>query len=66
MELNSDEALDYLRRGTVAAMQAIARKPDISHPGYMLVKSGGLPLGFVKYLGNRLNNLYPTNWRLRE
>lgn len=66
VELNSDEALDYLRRGTVAAMQAISRKPDISHPGYMLVKSGGLPLGFVKYLGNRLNNLYPTNWRLRE
>ena len=33
--------------------------------GYVLVCYQGFPLGFVKHLGNRANNLYPQEWRIR-
>ena len=33
--------------------------------GYMTVCYGGLPLGFVKNLGNRCNSLYPRSRRIR-
>lgn len=50
-------ALDYLRR------QAIAL-PDGTPRGIVLLHYGGYPLGFVKNLGNRANNLYPAPWRI--
>lgn len=65
VELTLDEALDYLRRGTDGLMSAIARCGAVKH-GYVLAEYCGLPLGFAKYLGNRANNLYPSNWRLRN
>jgi NOL1/NOP2/fmu family ribosome biogenesis protein len=33
--------------------------------GFELVRYGGLPLGFIKNLGDRCNNLYPQEWRIR-
>ncbi|WP_356803431.1 hypothetical protein [Paramuribaculum intestinale] len=33
--------------------------------GFVLLKFDGLPLGWVKNLGNRANNLYPQEWRIR-
>ena len=40
---------------------------DASAPrGYVLVKYAGVPLGFVKNIGNRANNLYPQEWRIRS
>ncbi len=33
--------------------------------GFELVRYRGLPLGFVKNLGNRCNNLFPQEWRIR-
>mgnify|MGYP000912680155 CR=1 FL=1 len=33
--------------------------------GLLGVRYQGLPLGFVKNLGNRANNLYPQEWRIR-
>lgn len=56
-ELTYDEALTYLRREAVSV--AAPR-------GYVLVTFRGLPLGFVKNLGPRANNLYPTEWRIRS
>lgn len=50
-------ALDYLRR------QAITL-PDGTPRGIVLLTCGGYPLGFVKNLGNRANNLYPAAWRI--
>lgn len=50
-------ALDYLRR------QAISL-PDGTPRGIVLLHYGGYPLGFVKNLGNRANNLYPAPWRI--
>lgn len=65
-EMTDDEALDYLRRGTDGAMRAIGRHDSQLPKGYVLMTcGGGTPLGFVKYMGNRINSLYPVNWRLR-
>jgi 16S rRNA C967 or C1407 C5-methylase (RsmB/RsmF family)/NOL1/NOP2/fmu family ribosome biogenesis protein len=49
-------ALTYLRRD---APQGIEAKK-----GFVLLTHGGYPLGFVKHLGNRSNNLYPQEWRI--
>ena len=31
-----------------------------------LVTCDGLPLGWCNHLGNRINNLYPQEWRIRS
>lgn len=57
VELTYDQALTYLRREVLT----------IDAPrGIVLVTFAGLPLGFVKNLGNRANNLYPQEWRIRS
>ena len=56
-ELAYDQALAYLRREAI---------PVDAPPGHVLVTFRGLPLGFVKNLGPRANNLYPAEWRIRS
>lgn len=54
-EVDYPTAIAYLRREAVS----------IEGPkGYVLLTYGGHPLGFVKNLGNRANNLYPQAWRI--
>lgn len=53
------EALKYLRREAITL-------PSDAPRGFVLVTYRGLPLGFVKNLGNRANNLYPNEWRIRS
>ncbi len=57
VELSRGQALQYLR------LQPLAL-PDAPE-GFLKVCSEGLPLGFVKNLGRRANNLFPRAWRLR-
>ena len=38
---------------------------DNTTRGIVLVTYNGVPLGFVKNLGNRANNMYPQEWRIR-
>ncbi len=52
-----EEAIRYLRR------EAIALPSDLKR-GFVIITYQGLPLGFVKHLGNRANNLYPQEWRI--
>ena len=59
VEVSFDVALDYLRR------VAIVLPPD-SPTGYVLLTYRGLPIGFVKNLGSRCNNIYPQEWRIRN
>jgi 16S rRNA C967 or C1407 C5-methylase (RsmB/RsmF family)/NOL1/NOP2/fmu family ribosome biogenesis protein len=33
--------------------------------GWLLVQYQGVPLGFIKNLGNRANNYFPKEWRIR-
>ena len=58
-ELTYLDALRYLRR------EAIALPADTPR-GFVLVTYRDMPLGFVKNLGNRANNLYPHEWRIRS
>lgn len=51
------DALQFLRKEMLAL-------PD-APLGYSLLTYGGLGLGWINGLGNRVNNLYPTNWRIR-
>lgn len=57
-EVDLDSALQYLRR------ESITLDPDTPR-GYVLVCYKGHPLGFAKNIGNRANNLYPQEWRIR-
>lgn len=58
-ELSYTESLRYLRR------EAITLPADTPR-GFLLVTYRNHPLGFVKNLGNRANNLYPNEWRIRS
>ncbi|HLN74567.1 MAG TPA: hypothetical protein VK205_14845 [Prolixibacteraceae bacterium] len=40
-------------------------KISSSEKGWLLVQYQGVPLGFVKNLGNRANNYFPKEWRIR-
>ncbi len=58
-DLNYQQAIAYLRK------EAIVLSPDIPR-GYILLTYKAIPLGFVKNIGNRANNLYPQEWRIRS
>lgn len=57
--------VDYLQ--AIAYLRKEAVTLDASTPrGYVLLTYRGMPLGFVKNIGNRANNLYPQEWRIRS
>ena len=56
-EVDTTTALSYLRCESLGF-------PD-SPLGFLLLTYHGIPLGFVKNVGNRCNNLYPHEWRIR-
>ena len=56
-EVDRQTALAYLHRDAITL-------PD-APKGYVLVCHEGLPLGFVKNLGNRCNSLHPQSRRIR-
>ena len=58
-ELSLDLALRYLHREAIALPLGTPR-------GFVLVTYKGHPLGFVKNLGDRANNLYPKPWAIRS
>jgi len=59
VEVDTAAALAYLRRQTVSL-------PAGTDRGFVLLTHGGFPLGFVKNIGQRANNLYPRHLMLRE
>lgn len=58
-ELAYEQAVAYLRKEAVALDASVPR-------GYVLLTYQGVPLGFAKNIGNRANNLYPQEWRIRS
>lgn len=56
--LSYEEAIAYLRKETLT----LADAPK----GFILLTYENEPLGFVKNIGNRANNLYPNAWRIRS
>ena len=59
VEVDEQQAIAYLR---TEALQL----PTDTPKGYVLITYQGHPLGFVKNIGNRANNLYPAEWRIRK
>lgn len=63
--------MDAFRRAEITKAQALsylhgdAIQLDDPYRGFVLLTYAGIPLGFVKNLGNRANNLYPKEWRIR-
>lgn len=54
-----EDAIKYLKKEALVL-------PEGSAKGYVLLTYKGQALGFVKNLGNRANNLYPQEWRIRS
>lgn len=57
--LTREQALSYLR---TEALNLPGELPI----GVILLTYEGVPLGFVKNVGGRQNNLYPNEWRIRK
>ena len=57
IELTEKQALAYLRKENLVVGEG--------ERGFALLTFNGNGLGWVNLLGNRLNNLYPSNWRIR-
>lgn len=58
-ELSYEKVIAYLRKEAVVLSAASLR-------GAVLLTYKHIPLGFVKNIGNRANNLYPQEWRIRS
>ena len=58
VEVDRQTALAYLHRDAIVL-------PSDTEKGYILIRYEGLPLGFVKNLGNRCNSLHPQSRRIR-
>ena len=56
-EVDKSTALEYLHCNAIAL-------PSEAPRGIVLLTFGGKPLGFVKNIGSRANNLYPRSWRI--
>ncbi|NDV65629.1 methyltransferase RsmF C-terminal domain-like protein [Bacteroides sp. 224] len=57
-EISYEDAIAYLRKEAIVLDDEVPK-------GYILLTYRQLPLGFVKNIGNRANNLYPQEWRIR-
>ena len=58
-EISYEQAITYLRKEAITL-------PVTAPRGYVLLTYRHIPLGFVKNIGNRANNLYPQEWRIRS
>lgn len=58
-EVSYEQAIAYLRKEAITLPLTTARE-------YILLTYRNVPLGFVKNIGNRANNLYPQEWRIRS
>lgn len=58
VEVDLPVALNYLRKNTIEL--------DQLNTGWHLITYKNIPLGWVKILPGRVNNYYPTGWRIRN
>ena len=58
LDLKKGQALAFLRKDPIEDLPNLAK-------GWLLIRYQGLGLGWIKSLGNRINNYYPKEWRIR-
>jgi NOL1/NOP2/fmu family ribosome biogenesis protein len=56
-EVNETEAIHYLRKDAIAVNDMAI--------GFTLLTFQHVPIGWVNVLSNRVNNMYPSEWRIR-
>ena len=56
-EVDITTAIQYLSKEAIAL-------PETAK-GYVLLTYESVPIGWVKNIGSRCNNLYPAEWRIR-
>ena len=56
-EIDKQTAISFFKRENITLS-------DIEK-GFVLLTFESVPLGWVKNLGNRCNNLYPNSWKIR-
>ncbi|NPD92018.1 methyltransferase RsmF C-terminal domain-like protein [Xylanibacter muris] len=59
VELSYSDALRYLRKEALSL-------PEDTPQGFVVMTYHGTPLGFSKNIGNRANNLYPQEWKIKS
>ena len=59
VEISYEQAISYLRHEAITL-------PENTPKGIVLLTYHGHDLGFAKNLGNRANNLYPQEWRIKS
>lgn len=57
IEVDERTALSYLRRESIDLPSAPV--------GFAILTFANVPIGWVNVLSNRVNNMYPTDWRIR-
>ncbi len=57
VDLSYEDALHFIRKDEI-------RLPSVPE-GYGLMTYQNIPIGLIKKIGNRYNNLYPKEWRIR-
>jgi NOL1/NOP2/fmu family ribosome biogenesis protein len=58
LQVEKGDALSFLRKEVFSI-------PENASKGWLLICYNGYPLGWIKNLGNRFNNYYPKEWRVR-
>ena len=59
VEISYEQTISYLRHEAITL-------PENTPKGIVLLTYHGHDLGFAKNLGNRANNLYPQEWRIKS
>jgi 16S rRNA C967 or C1407 C5-methylase (RsmB/RsmF family)/NOL1/NOP2/fmu family ribosome biogenesis protein len=57
IDVTLEDAIKYLRKDVLAV--------NGNEIGYSLITFGNIPLGWANVLHNRMNNMYPSEWRIR-
>ena len=57
IDVNKEQALHFLKRVDMGILEL--------EKGWLMIRYNGLGLGWVKSLGNRVNNYLPKHWRIR-
>ena len=66
--LNRDafNRVEVTRQQALAYLHCDALRLDDAPRGIVLLTYKNIPLGFAKNIGNRANNMYPQEWRIRN
>lgn len=59
VDINYQQTISYLRKEAIVL-------PAETPKGFVLLTYQHIPIGFAKNIGNRANNLYPMEWRIKS